>query len=623
MRSLRNRKSGFLISITRMSALFFFLALSCRTTGPQKPNPSLEDQPEAAGSGGIPSEPDDPVLRFEWQNMHLYLRKAAYAQRVYGPTNAATVIAREKRKAEASARAVRQGEAPPLVAGLREEGYLAENDGSFQPFVRFLPSRGAPADGYPMVVYLHGYSPDLNIINWEYIPSSLIEFAETEGFCVAVPYGRGNTDFQGIGEQDVLNVMAEMTRRYNIDEDRIVLAGISMGGMGVWTVGAHYPDMFAGLAVVAGRGDYYFWHGVERDEVPFYKRMFVDTHFGYSLLPNLSNLPAFCVHGTADSLIPVEEARHFIKALEQINSSVEYVEIEEGDHWIYEKAFAMRGLRDWMKKRRRPDPARFRYISYHPRYRGYRWARMSDFRRRRKAAVLTLEAGGNAIAASVEGADTLAIYPDLMPERLRNVPVNAAGRFNIRYRLGESGRYGPRKARGPVNEAFLSPFVFVRASADSPDSRRRFIGSVADWYWYADALPRVASEGSITKKELVDYNVFVFGEPEDSVLMQKALEGSPVRITQDNYVVGKRRFARRGNGLWLTRPSPWNRSMLVVVQSGLQWGAGLSNNHKYDFLPDYMVYSDERDEDGSNTALCAGFFDANWELSPELMYVGE
>ena len=60
---------------------------------------------------------------------------------------------------------------------------------------------------------------------------------------------------------------------------------------------------------------------------------------------------------------------------------------------------------------------------------------------------------------------------------------------------------------------------------------------------------------------------------------------------------------------------------LAVIQCGLHWGAGLPYNHKYDFLPDYIVYTDERDQDGSNSALCAGFFDKEWALDPGQMYV--
>jgi hypothetical protein len=65
------------------------------------------------------------------------------------------------------------------------------------------------------------------------------------------------------------------------------------------------------------------------------------------------------------------------------------------------------------------------------------------------------------------------------------------------------------------------------------------------------------------------------------------------------------------------RKSPWNPEKLAVVQCGARWGGGLPRNHKYDMLPGYIVYTRETDEDGSNTALCAGFFDARWRMMTE------
>src|SRR5471030_1585739 len=41
-------------------------------------------------------------------------------------------------------------------------------------------------------------------------------------------------------------------KRYNIDTNRIVLAGFSMGGAGSWQIGLHEPDLFCGLEIDAG-----------------------------------------------------------------------------------------------------------------------------------------------------------------------------------------------------------------------------------------------------------------------------------------------------------------------------------------------------------------------------------
>ena len=41
-------------------------------------------------------------------------------------------------------------------------------------------------------------------------------------------------------------------QQYPIDVDRIVLYGFSMGGAGSWSIGAHYPDLWAVVQPGAG-----------------------------------------------------------------------------------------------------------------------------------------------------------------------------------------------------------------------------------------------------------------------------------------------------------------------------------------------------------------------------------
>ena len=42
------------------------------------------------------------------------------------------------------------------------------------------------------------------------------------------------------------------TIRYNVDPDKTILAGFSMGGAGAWHIGAHYPLPWAGVHTGAG-----------------------------------------------------------------------------------------------------------------------------------------------------------------------------------------------------------------------------------------------------------------------------------------------------------------------------------------------------------------------------------
>ena len=495
----------------------------------------------------LSDKPVQPALLHEWANGRLYLRNARFLLETYEPSEALlAAVSNDIQAAESALASLERGVPPPWVEGFRLEGYYSDNDGSFQPFLRYLPKGAKTGGKRPLLVYLHGYNPFYNLVNWAHIPDSVLAFSEREGFAVAAPFGRSNTDYQGIGEQDVLRVIEEMKHRYAIDEDRVILSGHSMGASGVWTIGAHYPDRFAGLFAVSGRGDYYVWHGVSRGELPAYKQRLIDAEFAGSLVQNLRHIPIFCAHGAWDDLVPVREARHIAEAVKKVNPDLIYNEYEFEGHGAWDMAFESPEAQEWLRQCRRAEaPADYR--AAHPRY----------------------ASATNALLSPL----------------------------------------------GPVNDAFLSPFLFVLAGdPPSPETVKRFKGAVFDWYRYAKARPRTAVERAVDPDSLRSFNVFLFGEPETSELIRAALADSPVHVTSNRFVVGARAYPRQGNGLYVVRPSPWNSEKRAVVQCGLPWGEGLPENHKYDFLPDYIVYSSDRDEDGSNTALAAGFFNALGQL---------
>ena len=51
--------------------------------------------------------------------------------------------------------------------------------------------------------------------------------------------------YQGIAEKDVYDVLADVKARFSVDEDRVYLTGLDMGGGGALWLGLTRPDIWA------------------------------------------------------------------------------------------------------------------------------------------------------------------------------------------------------------------------------------------------------------------------------------------------------------------------------------------------------------------------------------------
>ena len=559
--------------------------------------------------------PKDYSLACDWDLLQLKLKKVQFLLQFYKPSKEmADAADSELKNASMLLDALEKKKAMQAKSGIAEEAYFDDIDASPQPFIRYLPESYDKKNKYPLIVYLHGYSPYLNIVNWTELPEGITDLADKVNACVVMPFARSNTDFQGIGEKDVLNVIEQMKKRYSIDEDRIILSGMSMGGMGVWTIGSHYPHLFAGLLIVSGRGDFYFWHKLNRDSFPEWKQWLIDREFAASHLQNLRQLPIRVFHGTDDTLINITEARHMNELLSPGNTLFKYQEVEGGDHWIHEKVFVDKDLIEWIKNARRKSPESFEYITYAQAYHQAFWLDITRFLGVCQPANIKVEVKDGKVMIKTTGVAELVLDRNKMPERSRKFEIVKQGDFKLD-ETRDIKNSGTSYDWGPVKDDFLEPFMFVNAGMKDSD----FLQRVFDWSKFAKSLPRMKNEKDLTENDKKSYNLFLYGEPETSPLIAEVLKSSPVKITADEIQVGDKKFPREGKGVYLKYLSPWAPPKSVVVQCGIPWGNSCSDNHKYDFLPGYAIYSGESDPTdpfGCNKVLLGGFFNKEEKLSP-------
>ena len=189
-----------------------------------------------------------------------------------------------------------------------KKAYRSKVDNTLQPYRIFVPAAYDKAKAHPLIIALHGMGGDENSYFDGYENGAFKVEAEKRGYIVACPKGRQPASmYRGPAEQDVMDVMAEARRVYNIDPDRVYLTGHSMGGFGTWALAMHHPEVFAALAPVAGGGN------------P------LD-------LSKIVQIPELVVHGDADMTVRVESSRTMVEAAKKLGIEVKYIEVPKGSH---------------------------------------------------------------------------------------------------------------------------------------------------------------------------------------------------------------------------------------------------------------------------------------------------
>ncbi|MBM4082690.1 MAG: hypothetical protein FJ278_23490, partial [Planctomycetes bacterium] len=120
--------------------------------------------------------------------------------------------------------------------GIIEKAYIADNDGSAQPYVVYVPQTLKRGEKVPLFVFLHGYASYLDKVNWVELMFSeeLGNLCEELPMIAMLPFGRSNTEFMGVGEVDVLKAIELTKKFFPIDDGRVFISGGSMGGSGAY-----------------------------------------------------------------------------------------------------------------------------------------------------------------------------------------------------------------------------------------------------------------------------------------------------------------------------------------------------------------------------------------------------
>lgn len=203
-------------------------------------------------------------------------------------------------------------------------------DGETKSVWVFVPPSYNPNTMYPAILFLHGLfeqgDGNTNVLAAGLGPV-IARNPDRWPFITIFPQSNGS--WRG-SERDRLAMAAlkDAEQHYMIDPDRVMLAGLSYGGLGVWEIGAQHPDKFAALVPVSG-------------------------HSATELAEVLKGLPVWAFASKGDPFVGADNSAEMVKLLDSGNGRVQLTQFDGGEHDCWGQAVDQSGLLNWMLTQRR------------------------------------------------------------------------------------------------------------------------------------------------------------------------------------------------------------------------------------------------------------------------------
>ena len=434
-----------------------------------------------------------------------------------------------------------------LNRGLIVRGYRSNIDDSVQPYGLHIPENLDLTKPVPLLVWLHGRGDketDLHFIAAR--QKNKGEFAPD--WCITLhPYGRGTIGFKFAGEIDVLDAIESVKKRYKIDEDRIALAGFSMGGAGAWHIGAHYADKFCVVHAGAGFVETAKYNKLTPDKYPAW---YEQKLWGWYDVPcytrNLFNVPVIAYSGENDK--QKQAADLMAEAFKAEGRELRHI-IGPGVEHKYEakaKEQVLAEIKKAVEKGRDRWPREFHIQTRCPEYGDLYWASIMSMKQQWSEARLHVKViANNRIEVRTQNVSSFVIEPPRLPlaEKIELViddkqfpllPDEIVGEQLWLFlengnwvRDAEIDTWKLAGSSGPIDSTFTLPFLFVEPTGEVADPRlRRWVAFEMNhakerWAAVMRGKLRVKKDVDVTNADIRDYELVLWGDPSSNVLIRR------------------------------------------------------------------------------------------------------
>lgn len=217
-----------------------------------------------------------------------------------------------------------------------------------------IPTGQEPKDGWPLLLFLHGYGEcgdDIEKVKTHGPPKLISRFDELAVCVIVSPQCPRDSWWRVAALKKLVDEV--VSDRRDIDQSRLYVTGLSMGGYGTWSLISHYADYFAAAIPICGGGDPF---RLPKNRPPIKKGIL--NEFKPDCLKQASDLPLWTFHGTDDGSVPIVETERLIGLLKESGSKARFTVYEGAGHVeAWEKAYSDPDVWKWLFSQTR-SPAR-------------------------------------------------------------------------------------------------------------------------------------------------------------------------------------------------------------------------------------------------------------------------
>lgn len=210
-----------------------------------------------------------------------------------------------------------------------------------------------PGDHLPLVLALHGQAATTDSVPPWFGQRSLEALfgpaLRPLGAVIIAPDAPRNNWTDPVAERAMLALVDEMKRRYPIDERRMMVTGISMGGMGAWFLAHRHSQVFRAAVPLTS---FPLIRATSIDRLGLtsaYNEMANDAAGAWA--ERFRGVPVYAIHSRQDESVPFASESTLVSRIKARGGPVEFVALDSLTHgpaWTYQGA--LRAAVPWIRR---------------------------------------------------------------------------------------------------------------------------------------------------------------------------------------------------------------------------------------------------------------------------------